>query len=91
MNTRQKKKRMNLFLKRRGDPYAMRIEDVSLFIPVPINDLYRKYIEDRTRENRNQRLAIVERKVAEEYIKGGQAIKYASSVTIDFRKENKNE
>lgn len=91
MNTRQKKKRINLFLKRRGDPCAMRIQDVSLFIPVPINDMYHKYIEDRTRENRNQRLAIVERRVAEEYIKGGQAIEYHSSVTIDFRKENNNE
>ena len=91
MNTRQKKKRMNLFLKRRGDPCAMRIEDVSLFIPVPINEMYRKYIEDRTRENRNKRLAIVERRVAEEYIKGGQAIEYPSSVTIYFGKENKHE
>lgn len=91
MNTRQKKKRMNLFLKRRGDPHAMRIEDVSLFIPVPINEMYQKYIEGRTRANRNQRLAIVERKVAEEYIKGGQAIEYPSSTIIDFGKENKNE
>lgn len=89
MNTRQKKKRINLFLKRRGDPWAVRIEDVSLFIPVPINEMYQKYIEDRTRENRNQRLAIVERKTAKEYIKGGRTIKYASSVIIDFRKENK--
>ena len=91
MNTRQKKKRMNMFLKRRGIPHAMRIQDVSLFIPVPINDLYQKYIEDRTRENRNKRLAIVERRVAEEYIKGGQAIEYASSTIIHFREENKND
>ena len=90
MNTRQKKKRMNLFLKRRGIPHAMRIEDVSLFIPVPINDLYQKYIEDRTRDNRKERLAIVERRVAEEYIKGGQAIEYTSSTIIDFGKENEN-
>lgn len=85
MNTRQKKKRMNLFLKRRGDPCAMRIEDVSLFIPVPINEMYQKYIEIRTRENRNQCLVIVERRVAEEYIKGGQAIEYASSTIIRFQ------
>lgn len=90
MNTRQKKKRMNMFLKKRGIPHAMRIEDVSLFIPVPINEMYHKYIEDRTRENRNQRLAIVERRVAEEYIKGGQAIEYTSSTIIDFGKENEN-
>lgn len=53
MNKRIKKKKMNLFLKRRGILYAMRIQDVSLFIPVPIDDLYRKYVEDRTYENKN--------------------------------------
>ena len=90
MNTRQKKKRMNLFLKRRGIPHAMRIQDISLFIPVPINALYQKYIEDRTRDNRKERLAKVERRVAEEYIKDGQAIEYLSSTIIDFGKENKN-
>ena len=90
MNTRQKKKRMNLFLKRRGIPHAMRIQDISLFIPVPINALYQKYIEDRTRDKRKERLAKVERRVAEEYIKDGQAIEYLSSTIIDFGKENKN-
>ena len=90
MNTRQKKKRMNLFLKRRGIPHAMRIQDISLFIPVPINALYQKYIEDRTRDNRKERLAKVGRRVAEEYIKDGQAIEYLSSTIIDFGKENKN-
>jgi hypothetical protein len=54
MNKRKKKKRMNLFLKRRGIPYAMRIQDVSLFIPVPIDDLYRKYIQDRTLDNKKR-------------------------------------
>lgn len=77
MNKRIKKKKMNLFLKRRGVPHAMRIQDVSLFMPVPIDDLYRKYVEDRTYENKKKRLAIIERKsieeAVEEYIKSGRA------------------
>lgn len=42
-------------------------------------------------DNNYKGIAIVERKVAEEYINGGQEIEYPSSVTIDFRKENKHE
>lgn len=90
MNTRQKKKRMNMFLKRRGIPHAMNIREIVPVVHVLINKMYQVYIADRTRDNRKERRAIVERRVAEEYIKGGQAIEYPSSTIIDFGKENEN-
>ena len=67
MNTRQKKKRMNLFLKRRGIPGAMNIREIAPVVHILINKMYQVYRADRTRDNRKQRLAIIERKMAELY------------------------
>ena len=52
MNTRQKKKRMNMFLKRRGIPPAMNIREIAPVVHVQINKMYQVYIADRTRDSR---------------------------------------